>query len=157
MNSSSNCARERRAALYRLALALHAATPLAVEVESKAARGYRLKEEDRRRSTIKATPPALAKKVRAADGVRDIVANALSHLLVNRAAALAGDAEGIHQTRIAIRRLRSALRLFEPRLEPHAVSLFQDELQRLGRAIGDARDWDVFCVEMLPESFERRA
>src|SRR5208337_2967109 len=32
------------AALYRLALALHAAAPLAVEVESKAARGYRLRE-----------------------------------------------------------------------------------------------------------------
>ena len=44
--------------------------------------------------------------------------------------------------------------LFEPDLEPHAVSLFQDELQRLGRAIGEARDWDVFCVEMLPESFD---
>lgn len=72
---------------------------------------------------------------------------------MNRAAALAGDAEGIHQTRVAIRRLRSALRLFEPHLEPHAVSLFQHELQRLGRAIGEARDWDVLCVETLPESF----
>jgi len=97
----------------------------------------------------------LEKKARAADGLRDIIANGLSHLLMNRAAALAGDAEGIHQTRVAIRRLRSALRLFEPRLEPHVVSLFQDKLQRLGRVIGEARDWDVFCVEMLPESFDQ--
>jgi triphosphatase len=140
-------------ALYRLALALHATTPLAVEVESKAARGYRLRDGGAPHAD-KPDPPALDKKIHAADGVRDIVANGLSHLLMNRAAALAGDAEGIHQTRVAIRRLRSALRLFEPRLEPHAVSLFQDELQRLGRAIGEARDWDVFCVEMLPESFD---
>lgn len=139
-------------ALYRLALALHAASPVAVEVESKAARGYRLLEGSAPHAD-KPEPPTFDKKVRAVDGMRDIVANGLSHLLMNRAAALAGDAEGIHQTRVAIRRLRSALRLFEPRLEPHAVSLFQDELQRLGRAIGEARDWDVFCVEMLPESF----
>ena len=141
------------AALYRLALALHAATPLAVEVESKAARGYRLREGAPPHAD-KPGPPALHRKIRAADGLCDIVANGISHLLMNRAVAMAGDAEGIHQTRVAIRRLRSALRLFQPRLEPHAVSLFQDELQRLGRVIGEARDWDVFCVEMLPESFE---
>ena len=140
-------------ALYRLALALHAATPLAIEVDSKAARGYRLAEK-KTLGAVEATLPTLAKKASAADGLRDIVANALGHLLANRAAAQAGDVEGIHQIRVAIRRLRSALRLFEPRLEPHVVTLFQEELQRLGRAIGEARDWDVFCVEMLPESFD---
>ena len=97
------------AALYRLALALHAASPIAVEVESKAARGYRLRERSAPQAD-KPAPPALDPKIRAADGLRDIVANGLSHLLMNRAAALAGDAEGIHQTRVAIRRLRSALR-----------------------------------------------
>jgi len=139
-------------ALYRLALTLHAATPVAVETESKAARGYRLKERSAPRAE-KPTDMTLARDVNAVDGLREIVANALGHLLANRAAALAGDAEGIHQTRVAIRRLRSALRLFGPRLEPHATALFQSELKRIGRIIGEARDWDVFCVEMLPESF----
>ena len=97
--------------------------------------------------------PELDRDIRAADGLREIVANALGHLLANRVSALAGDAQGIHQTRVGLRRLRSALRLFQPRLEPHAAALFQHELQRLGRVIGEARDWDVFCVEMLPESF----
>ena len=139
-------------ALYRLALTLHAATPVAVETESKAARGYRLKERSAPRAE-KPTDMTLARDVNAVDGLRKIVANALGHLLANRAAALAGDAEGIHQTRVAIRRLRSALRLFGPRLEPHATALFQSELKRIGRIIGEARDWDVFCVEMLPELF----
>ena len=139
-------------ALYRLALELHAATPLAVEVESKAARGLRLKEGGARHPQ-KAGAPELDRDIRAADGLREIVANALGHLLANRVSALAGDAEGIHQTRVGLRRLRSALRLFQPRLEPHAAALFQHELRRLGRVIGEARDWDVFCVEMLPESF----
>ncbi len=139
-------------ALYRLALELHAATPLAVEVESKAARGLRLKEGGAPRPE-KAVAPEFDRDIRAVDWLREIVANALGHLLANRAAALAGDAEGIHQTRVGLRRLRSALKLFEPRLEPHATALFQRELKRLGRVIGEARDWDVFCVEMLPESF----
>ena len=142
-----------RGALYRLALALHAATPLAVEVESKAARGYRLKAGTGPHAT-EASAPDLDRDVRAADGFRQIVANALSHLLANRAAALAGDAEGIHQTRVAIRRLRTALGLFAPRLETHATSIFQDELRRIGRIIGEGRDWDVFCLEMLPQSFD---
>ena len=70
--------------------------------------------------------------------MRGIVVDALSHLLMNGAAALAGDAEGIHQTRVSIRRLRSALVVFEPLLEPHAASFFQDELKRVGRVIGEA-------------------
>jgi inorganic triphosphatase YgiF len=139
-------------ALYRLALALHTATPLSIEVDSKAARGYRLKD----RAPAQAERPkstTLDRKVKAAQGLRDIVGDALGHLLANRAPALAGDMEGIHQVRVAIRRLRSALRLFDPRLEPHTLSLFQDELKRLGRVIGEARDWDVFCDEMVPASF----
>ena len=140
-------------ALYRLALALHAATPLSVEVESKAARGYRLNGKLSPHAE-KPKPSTLDRNVKVADGLRDVVADALGHLLTNRAAALAGNPEGIHRTRVAIRRLRSALLLFEPRLEPHALSLFQDELKRLGRVICEARDWDVFCEEMLPASFD---
>lgn len=139
-------------ALYRLALTIHAATPLAVEVESKAARGFRLIEGKAPHAT---NFPAvkLDRDVSAGDGLRQIVANGIGHLLANRASASAGDAEGIHQARVAIRRVRSALRLFAPRLEPHAAALFQNELQRAGRVVGEARDWDVFCGEMLPQSF----
>jgi CHAD domain-containing protein len=52
--------------------------------------------------------------------------------------------------RIAIRRLRAALALFQPFLEPHAAALFTDELRRVGRVLGEARDWDVFCLQILP-------
>ncbi len=140
-------------ALFRLALALHTASPLSVEVESKAARGYRLKDRSAPEAQ-KPKPTVLDRRVRAADGLSDVIAGALGHLLLNRPAALAGDPEGIHQVRVAIRRLRSALMLFEPRLEPHVLALFQDELRRLGRAIGEARDWDVFCEEIVPASFD---
>jgi len=142
-------------ALYRLALTLHAATPLEVEVESKLARGLRLNRGEPPRPQ-KASASDLDAGVRADDSVRKMVGNALGHLLANRPAAMAGDAEGVHQTRVAIRRLRSALKLFETRLEPHAAALFQNELKRLGRVIGEARDWDVFCDQVLPETFGQR-
>jgi triphosphatase len=143
----------RPAALYRLALELNAATPLAVEIESKAARGYRLKTGSLA-GAVKASPVDLDTDVEAADGFRQIIANGLRHLLANRAAALAGDAEGVHQARIAIRRMRSALQLFEPRLEEHTTAAFERELRRIGRVVGEARDWDVFCLEALPKSFD---
>jgi CHAD domain-containing protein len=65
-------------------------------------------------------------------------------------AALAGPAaagagpEPVHQMRVAVRRLRSAIRLFKavgvgPELAAAAASL-----RALGEALGAARDWDVF-------------
>ena len=140
------------AALYRLALSLHATTPLAVETESKAERGYRLRDRNAPEPK-KASPVELGDDVDAGAALRRIVLNGVSQLLSNKAAVLAGDPEGVHQARIAIRRLRSALRLFEPYLEPHAAADFQRELQRMGRVAGAARDWDVICKEILPKLF----
>jgi triphosphatase len=142
------------AALYRLALALLEETPLTVEVESKAARGYRLMDKSAPRPE-KPKAVELNRKVRVVEGLSEIVANGLGHLLANRPSAMERDAEGIHQTRVAIRRLRSALKMLEPCLEPHATALFQDEMRRIGRVIGEARDWDVFCNETLPKSFAK--
>jgi CHAD domain-containing protein len=86
--------------------------------------------------------------------LRAIIAETLGHLLANQPAALAGDPEGVHQVRVAVRRIRSALRLFSPHLESHAKRLFEDELRHAGQTIGEARDWDVFCGEILPQVSE---
>ena len=114
--------------LDRLALELNAAIPFDIEVESKAARGFRL---------IDGLPPRVSKPSAmrlsphdpAIQALRAIVEETLGHLLTNQPAALAGDPEGVHQVRIAVRRIRSALRLFSPHLESHAMRLFEDELR----------------------------
>ncbi len=36
----------------------------------------------------------------------------------------------------------------------HAAALFHDELRRIGRVFGQARDWDVFCLQILPDVLE---
>jgi triphosphatase len=139
------------AALFRWAMELHAAMPFTIESESKAARGYRLRH-DEKPAVRKATDIVIARATSAADVFRRIVTTGLGHLLANQPAAMSGDAEGVHQMRVAIRRLRAALTLFAPYLEPYATARFQAELRRIGRVFGQARDWDVFCLQILPNA-----
>ncbi len=97
--------------LYRLALDLHAAVPLAVSTESKAEHGTRLRTGDPP-AVRKAVDPYLPHNANVAHAVRRVVETCLGQFVANRGAVLAGTPEGVHQTRIAMRRLRSALVLF---------------------------------------------
>jgi inorganic triphosphatase YgiF len=140
-------------ALYRLALGLNQAAPLVLGAESKAARGFRLKTGAAPQAK-KAVAPDLDPEISAAAAFRQILVTELGTLIANQPAARVGDAEGIHQMRVGIRRLRSALMLFAPHLEAEAAKRFQAELQRVGRIFGEARDWDVFCLEALPNALD---
>jgi len=53
------------------------------------------------------------------------------------------DREGVHQMRVAIRRLRAILRSFRGMLGEPRVSRFNDELRWLARQLGRARDSDI--------------
>jgi inorganic triphosphatase YgiF len=135
--------------LYSFALGLNGAVPLALSVASKSERGRRL-ATGAAPGARKAEPLDLPRGIGVAEGFRRIIGAALAHLLANHAAAAAGEADGVHQMRIAVRRLRSAIALFRPHLEAPAAGRLDAELQRLGRVLGEARDWDVFCDEVLP-------
>ena len=139
--------------MYRLAAVLHTNVPMTLGAESKADRGWRLRT-GRPRKAAKHGDVELPKDVTAGDAFRRIVDSVLAHLMANQPAAAEGDAEGVHQMRIAIRRLRAALMLFRPQLEPHAEARFTEALRDLGRIFGEARDWDVFCSEMLESAEE---
>lgn len=141
------------APLYRLALDLHATVPLTIGPESKADRGYRLRT-GRAPLASKAPDLDLDRGIGVPEAFREIVAAGLGHLLANQPAAAVGDPEGVHQMRVAIRRLRTALVLFGTHLEPHATARFEAELKRHGRVLGEARDWDVFCFETLPKALD---
>ena len=58
------------------------------------------------------------------------------------------DPEGVHQARVATRRLRSDLRTFRSLLRSGFVSSLRDELGWLARILGEVRDGDVL-VERL--------
>jgi triphosphatase len=84
------------------------------------------------------------------EALATIVRRSLAHMLVNDPAALAGDAEGVHQMRVALRRLRATLSLFKwliPEDERrHAVG----EMKRVGACLGAARNWDIFLELAAP-------
>lgn len=112
-------------------------------------------------SPRKALPPALDEHNTASDALAIIARSTLEHLRANEQGVLAGDdPEFLHQMRVALRRLRSALSAFSRALPAKARAPVIRDLTRLGAALGPARDWDVFMTETLPairEAFPERA
>ena len=53
------------------------------------------------------------------------------------------DIEHVHQARVATRRLRSAMKLFEPAFAPGAARKWRKALKKIAAALGEARDLDV--------------
>jgi CHAD domain-containing protein len=94
--------------------------------------------------------------------VPDLGADASAGSVVRRAIALSvirlirhdpvvrldADPEGVHQARVATRRLRSDLRSFRSLLEPDFASALRDELGWLARGLGDLRDADVLLERL---------
>ena len=73
----------------------------------------------------------------------------LDHLVRNEDAALAGNAEGIHQMRVAVRRLRAMLSAFAPLLPKEQRRWASGELEWFADALGDVRNLDVFASTLL--------
>ena len=56
------------------------------------------------------------------------------------------DAEPVHQMRVAVRRLRSAIGLFGRAVSCPELAACKGELRMLAKVLGPARDWDVFVA-----------
>ncbi len=65
-------------------------------------------------------------------------------LLHEPVARLGADIEGVHDMRVATRRMRSAFRLFGPFFDPQAIRPLLRGLRRTATALGEVRDLDVF-------------
>lgn len=86
---------------------------------------------------------------------RAVMAAGLAHLLANEQGLLQNsDPEYLHQARVALRRLRSALDVFSPPLPEGVIAPAARELKWLTSCLGPARDWDVFIGETLPSIVE---
>jgi CHAD domain-containing protein len=65
--------------------------------------------------------------------------------------ALAGeDIEGVHQMRVGLRRMRSALYLFQPAIPRKLSRPLSKEMRWAARALDRARDLDVYITENFP-------
>jgi inorganic triphosphatase YgiF len=137
-------------ALYSLALELDKLAPLRIETRSKSALGYAL-ASGQAPAWHKAPAPALDPHGTVEEAFRQILRSCVQHWCANEAAALDGrDPEGVHQLRVAIRRLRSAFSTFGHLLERKERDRLSNGARRVVDRFGPARDWDVFCTELLP-------
>jgi inorganic triphosphatase YgiF len=141
--------------LIELALELGKSVPLSVERHSKAERGFALLT-GRADAPLRAVPVELDPEASAADAFRVLARNCLMHLGGNESAVRAGDAEGIHQMRVAARRLRALLGCFRDLIAPAVAEDLKGELRWLMAALGQARDLDVFIADTLEPMIDRQ-
>ncbi|GIK24971.1 MAG: hypothetical protein BroJett006_12170 [Betaproteobacteria bacterium] len=140
--------RGRADALFDLALALAADLPVRAEILSKAERGHRLRLGTPL-APVKAAPSPLKKTQAPLEAFRGIAEACITQLQWNELGAHEADSEFIHQMRVAIRRLRSALRTFRPALPDGFEQAVVPPIRDLARTLGEARDWDVLAEEIV--------
>jgi triphosphatase len=137
-------------AIYDLALQLADHGLVRPSTRSKAARGFDLATD----------APPLAKKPRKLDpdpalplddAFASILESCLRDLLVSVPAAEDGrDPEGVHQVRVALRRLRSALDSMATVVNSNNLAILRSDAQWLAATLSAARTWDIFRGETLP-------
>lgn len=141
--------------LFALAHEIGADVPFRLGVRTKAERGFALLdgEADRVR---KAEPVPLSEDMNAADAFRAIAHACLRHMRLNEDIILDHrDPAALHQTRVAIRRLRSAFSLFGDLVADERTGTMRSNLKLLSAPLGRARNLDVFLTRTLPAERER--
>jgi len=158
-------ARRRRAAIGELELELGEGDParlfelaqvladdpgLRLQLRSKAERGYALAFATTR-TPVHAEAIDYPRDAVLADALAAIVRSCLRQVEGNLDSVAGNDdPEWIHQLRVGVRRLRSALALARPLLADGAVEPLAADLRWLAGALGPARDLDVFATQTWP-------
>lgn len=101
---------------------------------------------------VEATPPATAGGPVGA-AVVAALARRFGEFQASEALARTDEPDAVHQTRVAVRRLRSLLTVFADVFKKGATDELRDELQWVGRVLGEPRDAEVLS-EVLAAEFE---
>lgn len=136
--------------LYLLALELLDTVPVRIDRISKGDRGYELIGHAQIAS-VRAAPLKLGARDSVEDAFGHICENCFTHVQGNERGVTSGqDPACVHQMRVGLRRLRSALGLFQSVI-PTPAGL-QDELKWIAGELGGARDWEVMAGTTLPQA-----
>ena len=94
--------------------------------------------------------PEVGPRSTTAQVIGRMVASSSQRMIANdHVVRLGVDPEGVHQARVATRRLRSDLRLVRPLVDPAWVDDLRRDLRWLGDALGAVRDLDVLQQRFL--------
>jgi inorganic triphosphatase YgiF len=135
-------------ALFKAARELADDIPVQLATASKADRGYSLLD-GQQREAVKAASVALTPHVSCEQAFRTIARACLRQLVANRGVTLSGNAEGLHQMRVALRRLRAAISLFGGMLSDRQTQELKGRLKWIGGELGPAREFDVFLKHVV--------
>lgn len=115
---------------------------------TKAERGYALKS-GRQGQPVEGGDIRLDPTQTVASAFAKIGLSCLHHLAGNEAAVRKADAEGVHQMRVGLRRLRAAISVFKEIAQDERMGTIKGELRWLTEQLGPARDLDVMVEDAL--------
>ncbi|WP_225781468.1 CYTH and CHAD domain-containing protein [Xenophilus sp. Marseille-Q4582] len=129
---------------------------LVLSTITKAERGLRLLKGQEAGEAVKAQPIACPDAGAAPDGTaiqRAVVANCLAQILPNASEVAQGNAgvAVVHQLRVGLRRLRTALRMLDALHPGHFRDEWQAPLTAVFRALGDRRDEELLRTRLQPQ------
>ncbi|MEA2903269.1 MAG: triphosphatase [Alphaproteobacteria bacterium] len=136
------------AELFKLARALAAEIPFQLAARSKAERGYALIAGEPL-TAAKAAPVMIAPEANQQSAFQAVAGACLYHLVVNQSPMQSGDPEGLHQMRVALRRLRAAISLFSGMLADPQTLAMKAEFKWISGELGPARELDVFMKRVV--------
>ncbi|MET0249192.1 MAG: CHAD domain-containing protein [Sphingobium sp.] len=140
------------ATLFAMARRLNEAAPLRLGLLSKSERGYRLLDEAGD-TAVKAAGIALHPGMSVSDAFGAIAHGCVRQFRLNEDILLeSGGRAPLHQARVGLRRLRSAMSLFKPLIAPDAKGApIAQGLRDLAAALGEVRDLDVLIPRLADE------
>ncbi len=137
-------------AIYEIALRLAEHGAVKPSIRSKSARGFDL-AADLPPSARRPRKLRLDPSVTLDEAFATILRSCFLHLLQSLPAAEDGrNPEGVHQLRVSLRRLRSALGLMRSIGALGNLEALRSEAKWLAQGLSAARDWDVFQLDTLP-------
>jgi len=140
--------RGQRGDLFKIAKRLAEEVPAQLAITSKAERGYILLTGEKPQP-LKALPVALTPEGTVPSAFQTIVWTCIHQLVANQPIMLRGDPDGLHQMRVALRRLRAAISLFSDMLADAQTDMVKSELKWIAGELGPARELEVFSKRVV--------
>lgn len=140
-----------QAALFDMARSLGQSAPLRIGVLSKSEQGFRLLAGPPP-LVVKAGPVVVSRTMTASEGFVATAGSCIRHFRLNERGIAIRNGEALHQARVALRRLRSALSIFKPIVTDDRSDVIRSGLSAISGKLGMARDLDVFIATRLDEA-----
>jgi triphosphatase len=137
-----------RAALFELARMIVEVVPAQLALAAKSERAYNL-IQDKPEKFFTAEAIELVPRTTSAQAFQAIASGCIRQFLANIRFMDPRNPEALHQMRIALRRMRSAISLFAEVVRDGQVERIKTDLKWLNKELSPARDFDTMFEEVL--------